>query len=221
LIILLKVNIILKKTVNRLFISLDPSADYLFSTQPFSIFDFSETNRPCLHDDILTPILSPPLQSSGQIATQYKNLTLIQTNNEINLKVKSKKKKIKRLHLPLNRFDRLKKQLKIYLKKKKKTQQQHQPTVSNISISSSSSSTLIDHSNLIDLPLSPDLSKRKYIYKEISLSNNSNQLNLVCFQKKQESIFILFFSLSLENLSMYAANTFNTSIYRSNDSKHV
>ncbi len=37
---------------------------------------------------------------------------------------------------------------------------------------------------MIDFQLSPDLSKRKYIYKDITLSNNNNnnqnQMNWVC-----------------------------------------
>jgi hypothetical protein len=78
------------------------------------------------------------------------------------------------------------------MKKKKKKQQQQQDQLSNISNviiphqSQQIESSPMEHSAMTDLQLSPDLSKRKYIYKDITLSNNNNtntnqnQMNWVC-----------------------------------------
>jgi hypothetical protein len=81
----------------------------------------------------------------------------------------------------------LKKQLKSYLKKKKlkqKQQQHHLNNISNVIIHHQSQpmeSTPNEHSTMIDFQLPPDLSKRKYIYKDITLANNNqSQMNWVC-----------------------------------------
>lgn len=107
-----------------------------------------------------------------------------------------------------HRFRVLKKQLKVYLKKKKQRQNRsHMNPISNIIIHSQSeqieSSSTINHSTMIDFQLSPDLSKRKYIYKDITLSNNnSNQMNWVS-QIKSINIFFFKWIYILANLSMY------------------
>jgi len=138
------------------------------------------------NDDISTPpILSPPLQLSGHIASQYQNKILINSNDNIS-KIKIKKKK-KKLRYPSRRFTILKKQFKTYLKKRKKKQQQEDQNqlnnISNVIIHHQSQqieSSPIEHSTMIDFQLSPDLSKRKYIYKDINLTNNNqNQMNWV------------------------------------------
>jgi hypothetical protein len=79
-----------------------------------------------------------------------------------------------------HRFTVLKKQFKAYLKKKKQQQQHrsHMNSISNIIVHHQSKqieSSPMEHSTMIDFQLSPDLSKRKYIYKDITLSNNNNQ----------------------------------------------
>jgi hypothetical protein len=71
--------------------------------------------------------------------------------------------------------------------------------ISNIIIHSQSeqieSSSTINHSTMIDFQLSPDLSKRKYIYKDITLSNNnSNQMNWV---SQIKSIHIFFLQMNI------------------------
>jgi len=53
---------------------------------------------------------------------------------------------------------------------------------------------------MIDFQLSPDLSKRKYIYKDITLSNNnSNQINWRIFQCTQQSSSISCFDQTVTN----------------------
>jgi hypothetical protein len=78
-----------------------------------------------------------------------------------------------------HRFTVLKKQFKAYLKKKKQQQNRsHMNSISNIIVHHQSKqieSLPMEHSTMIDFQLSPDLSKRKYIYKDITLSNNNNQ----------------------------------------------
>lgn len=100
--------------------------------------------------------------------------------------MKQKKKKLKKKNRKLSysshHFIILRKQYQTYLKKKKKKQQQQERqlnhNISNIILHSQSQkieSSPNQHSNMIDLQLSPDLSKRKYIYKDINLSSNNNQ----------------------------------------------
>ncbi|CAF0796795.1 unnamed protein product [Rotaria sordida] len=92
----------------------------------------------------------------------------------------------------------LKKQLKTYFKKKKRKQQQeqqineyHLKNISNVIIHHQSQqieSSSIQHSTMVDFQLTPDLSKRKYIYKDITLSNdNQNHMNWRVFQCTQQS----------------------------------
>jgi hypothetical protein len=71
-------------------------------------------------------------------------------------------------------------------KKKKKQKQQDRYQFDNISSdmisrqSDQTESTPMEHSMMIDFQLSPDLSKRKYIFKDITLSNNNqSQMNWV------------------------------------------
>ncbi|CAF2326891.1 unnamed protein product [Rotaria sp. Silwood2] len=53
---------------------------------------------------------------------------------------------------------------------------------------------------MIDFQLTPDLSKRKYIYKDITLSNdNQNQMNWRIFQSTQQSSSISCFDQSVTN----------------------
>ena len=70
----------------------------------------------------------------------------------------------------------LKKQLKAYLKKKKKKQQQDKYHSNIIVHHQPQQIELIpnEHSTINDLQSTPDLSKRKYIYKDITLSSNNN-----------------------------------------------
>ncbi len=76
------------------------------------------------------------------------------------------------------------------MKKRKKKQQQQQQqdqnqlnNISNVIVHHQSQqieSSPNEHSTMIDFQLSPDLSKRKYIYKDINLTNNNqNQINWV------------------------------------------
>jgi hypothetical protein len=69
------------------------------------------------------------------------------------------------------------------LKKRKTKQQQDQNqlnNISNVNQSQQIESSPNEHSTMIDFQLSPDLSKRKYIYKDINLTNNNqNQINWV------------------------------------------
>jgi len=53
---------------------------------------------------------------------------------------------------------------------------------------------------MIDFQLSPDLSNRKYIYKDITLSNNNpNQINWRIFQCTQQSSSIPCFDQTVTN----------------------
>ncbi len=69
------------------------------------------------------------------------------------------------------------------MKKRKTKQQQDQNqlnNISNVNQSQQIESSPNEHSTMIDFQLSPDLSKRKYIYKDINLTNNNqNQINWV------------------------------------------
>ncbi|CAF1419500.1 unnamed protein product [Rotaria sp. Silwood1] len=57
---------------------------------------------------------------------------------------------------------------------------------------------------MIDFQITPDLSKRKYIYKDIALSNNDqNQINWKIFQCTQSSSSMSCFDPSVTNDCSY------------------
>ena len=124
-------------------------------------------------------------------------------------KIPSIKKKKKRKRKFRSRFDRLnvfKKQLKFYMKKKKKHKQQYRLDVEPISNNPQLESSLTEASTMMDFQLVPDLSKRKYIYKDITLSNQ-NQMNWVSSISSQTTDSIS----SLANFSMHSTTFSNTS----------
>lgn len=100
-----------------------------------------------------------------------------------------KKKRKPKWRSRSERLIMLKKRFKSYMKKKKKQKDKQQRCQSNVQSipnnpvqdpSQSSESSLQEHPTMIDFQFVPDLSKRKYIYKDITLSNqNPNQINWV------------------------------------------
>lgn len=152
-----------------------------FSTQPFSILNLHENDVSALE----TINTCAPLQLSGRIASQYQNVTLL-PEEQIIEKTKPKMKKIKRLNPMARQLIHLKKQLKWYLKKKKKKRIETSsgPLATDTAVEESpvaESSSNDDSSSMMFPSFSPDLSKRKYIYKDITASttNHPNQINLV------------------------------------------
>lgn len=106
-------------------------------------------------------------QLSGRVASQFKAECFIETNDE-NSKIKRKsKKKSNRIS---RRLSFLKKKLHSYLKRKEKRRLEKEI--------SSENNQFLKTNTMIDLQLSPDLSKRKYIYKDVTI-NNTTQINLV------------------------------------------
>ncbi|UJR33473.1 hypothetical protein I4U23_020918 [Adineta vaga] len=136
--------------------------------------------------------------------------------------IKTSKKKKRKLRLISRRHVALKKQLKMYLKKKMK--QQHS---SRLNLSSNhvlheqinKMEFLQNHQAIInDVQFLPDLSKRKYIYKDITLSNNdSNQINLRIFQCTQQQPS----SLSISGSDPLATNDQNYHLMKSISSPDI
>ena len=154
------------------------------STQPFSILDLNENDFSSLQlfNHPLSPVsICSPSQLSGQIASQYQNQTLFR-HAEITPKIKSKKKKTKRLNYSSRRSMFLKKQLKSYLKKKQKksVDSDQIQTTSTVMDVQQYSTPIEEYPSMISPSVTPDLSKRKYIYKDITTTtNNANQINWV------------------------------------------
>ena len=136
------------------------------STQPFSIVGLNENDFPSLEP---IAICSPVVRFSGQIASQYRNETLFCEEN-IASKVSTKKKKLKRIGSAARRLSFLKKQLKIFLKKKKLRKKPIQDTSTTICEDPKpiEPSSPEEDDPMLNPSFSPDLSKRKYIYKDIS-----------------------------------------------------
>lgn len=169
-----------------------------FSTQPFAILDLHDDNVSSLsvfNKDLSTPVLSPLVQFSGQLVSQYQIEPLVNDETNINhISKKSKKKKKKRLHDRLRRSSAVKQRMVAYFKKLKlKQQRSKKPPINNVLTVAAPpepkqiESTPIEHSSMIDFQLMPDLSKRKYIFKDISLTtNSSNQMNWVNINKEMD-----------------------------------
>ena len=160
------------------------------STQPFSILDFNEHHISSLHlfnNGLPATLLSLSSPSSGRSASNYPSHSLISSTSNRHrskLKLKKKKKKNPRSRRRLRQLALLKKQLKAYFGKKKQKQLvQDQLSPAFVTIDPPSSpveSTVLDYLPMIDLQITPDLSKRKYIYKDITAaSTNPSQINWV------------------------------------------
>ena len=156
-----------------------------FSTQPFSILESNLSSLHLFNNDLSTSIISSHLQLHDHLTSQYLNNSLIVNSNDNISTTKKKRKRKKNLHYPLHRLTILKEQLRTYLKKKKKKRKRSNTyaNISNIIVHHQAQkieSTSTEPSTMMDFPLIPDLSKRKYIYKDITLSNdNQSQINWV------------------------------------------
>ncbi|CAF0752815.1 unnamed protein product [Adineta ricciae] len=173
-----------------------PSSNGFLSTQPFSIVTIEENQLSslCLFNNNL-PVSkpSPPLQMSGQIDAHYRNVVLLDKHSYDVHHTKLKKKRI--LRAILRRRSIFKKQLKKFLRNKKRKQRSHQShRVSKKSIHEPVEENEFPQKQQItihDLQPSPDLSKRKYIYRDITLTNTeSNLMNWRIFQYTQQSSLV-------------------------------
>ena len=174
----------LSVTSEELMHSLSSSNGFL-STQPFSIVTIEENQLSslCLFNNNL-PVSkpSPPLQMSGQIDAHYRNIDVLNKHSYDVRQTKLKKKS--KLRAILHRRSIFKKQLKKFLRSKKRKQLAHQSHhVSKKSIHEPIEENEFPQKHQIishDLQPSPDLSKRKYIYRDITLTNTeSNLMNWV------------------------------------------
>lgn len=155
------------------------------STQPFSILDFNEHHISSLHlfnNGLPAALLSLSSPSSGCSTSNYPSHSLISsTSNRHRTKLKLKKKKNKRSRRRLRQLALLKEQLKAYFRKKKQKQLvQDSLSPASVTIDPPSSpveSPILDYLPMIDLQITPDLSKRKYIYKDITAPSNSPSQN--------------------------------------------
>ncbi|CAF0728062.1 unnamed protein product [Adineta ricciae] len=173
-----------------------PSSNGFLSTQPFSVVTIEENQLSslCLFNNNL-PVskLSPPLQMSGQIDAHYRNVVLLDNHSYDVYHTKLKKKR--KLRAILRRRSIFKKQLKKFLKYKKKKQRSHQShCVSKKNIHHPTKENGFPQKQQIiinDLQPLPDLSKRKYIYRDITLTNTeSNLMNWRIFQCTQQSSLV-------------------------------
>ena len=157
------------------------------STQPFSILDFNEFNVSSLHlfdNGLPAALLSLSSPSSARSRSNYQSHSLISSTSNRGRSKRKKKKKTKKASRRLRRLALLKKQLKEYFKKKKQKQlAQDHPAPISVTIDPPSSpieSMGLEYLPMIDLQITPDLSKRKYVYKDITTqSNHPNQINWV------------------------------------------
>ena len=164
--------------------SLAPSHADCISTQPFSIVDSDDahlSSLQLLNDDMLTVMPDPIAQLSGHVAPAYQHCSLSVDRHHGSA---TKRRRKKKLHYSARRLTILKKQLKAYVRKQRMKRRCHRTTTSPSTpvapCPPRTESAPVAHSPPIDIQSSPDLSKRKYIYKEITTSNNqTDQMNWV------------------------------------------
>ena len=183
------------------------------STQPFSIFtsdDAHLSSLELLNNDMLTAIPDPIAQLSGHVAPAYQHCSV---SVDLHHRSQTKKRRKKKLHYRARRFTILKKQLKAYMKKQRMKRWSRRTTTSSTPVVPSPQqpeSVPLAHSPPIDVQSSPDLSKRKYIYKDIATSNNqSSQMNWVGIERESLCLSHTDTPHFLADLSMHATTIAN------------